>query len=92
VRGFSGAHVKDYMEASVPQFAVGEYWDSMAYDWEGVLDPNQVRCVGCLSVCLSVCQGLGAQRSPCGGQTDGPPRTAAVLPRVFRAPSLTLLK
>jgi hypothetical protein len=26
VRGFHGSHVKDYMEASTPQFSVGEYW------------------------------------------------------------------
>ena len=25
VRGFHGSHVKDYMEASAPQFAVGEW-------------------------------------------------------------------
>jgi len=24
VKGFHGSHVKDYMEASLPQFAVGE--------------------------------------------------------------------
>lgn len=31
VRGFWGGHVKDYMEATNPQFAVGEYWDALAY-------------------------------------------------------------
>ena len=40
VRGFWGGHVKDYMEATNPQFAVGEYWDSLAYNMDA-LDYNQ---------------------------------------------------
>ncbi|KAJ0901493.1 putative alpha-amylase [Helianthus annuus] len=32
VRGFSGEYVKDYIEASNPAFAIGEYWDSLAYE------------------------------------------------------------
>lgn len=35
--------MKDYLEASVPQFSVGEYWDTMAYDWDGTPAHNQVR-------------------------------------------------
>lgn len=35
VKGFHGSHVKDYMEASKPNFVVGEYWDSLAYEWDG---------------------------------------------------------
>ena len=35
VKGFHGSHIKDYMEASSPSFAVGEYWDTMVYDWDG---------------------------------------------------------
>ncbi|ESW29377.1 hypothetical protein PHAVU_002G065700 [Phaseolus vulgaris] len=31
VRGFWGGYVKDYIEASEPYFAVGEYWDSLSY-------------------------------------------------------------
>ncbi|XP_042010891.1 uncharacterized protein LOC121759393 isoform X2 [Salvia splendens] len=31
-RGFSGAYVKEYIEASNPAFAIGEYWDSLAYE------------------------------------------------------------
>lgn len=31
-RGFSGGHVKEYIEASNPAFAIGEYWDSLAYE------------------------------------------------------------
>lgn len=41
VRGFSGRHVKDYVEASNPVFVVGEYWDSLTYGWDGVMDYNQ---------------------------------------------------
>ena len=41
VRGFSGEAVREYMEASDPGFAVGEYWDTLAYNWEGVPEPNQ---------------------------------------------------
>ncbi|KAK9090846.1 hypothetical protein Sjap_024023 [Stephania japonica] len=32
VRGFSGGFVKEYIEASNPAFAIGEYWDSLAYE------------------------------------------------------------
>ncbi|KAK9105192.1 hypothetical protein Scep_022036 [Stephania cephalantha] len=32
VRGFSGSFVKEYIEASNPAFAIGEYWDSLAYE------------------------------------------------------------
>lgn len=32
VRGFSGTYVKEYIEVSNPAFAIGEYWDSLAYE------------------------------------------------------------
>lgn len=41
VKGFHGSHIKDYMEASSPQFAVGEYWDTMVYGWDGSPAHNQ---------------------------------------------------
>ena len=31
-RGFAGEYVKEYIEASNPAFAIGEYWDSLAYE------------------------------------------------------------
>ncbi|KAL3376469.1 hypothetical protein AABB24_003079 [Solanum stoloniferum] len=40
VRGFSGAYVKEYIEASNPAFSIGEYWDSLAYEG-GNLSYNQ---------------------------------------------------
>lgn len=40
VRGFWGGYVKDYLESSEPQFAVGEYWDSLNYTY-GEMDYNQ---------------------------------------------------
>ncbi|KAF5449701.1 hypothetical protein F2P56_030118 [Juglans regia] len=40
VRGFWGGYVKDYLEASAPLFAVGEYWDSLSYTY-GEMDHNQ---------------------------------------------------
>ncbi|XP_039063684.1 uncharacterized protein LOC120208473 [Hibiscus syriacus] len=40
VRGFSGTFVKEYIEASHPAFAIGEYWDCMAYE-NGNLSYNQ---------------------------------------------------
>ncbi|KAK9924938.1 hypothetical protein M0R45_033279 [Rubus argutus] len=40
VRGFSGTYVKEYIEASIPAFAIGEYWDSLAYE-NGTLCYNQ---------------------------------------------------
>ncbi|CAA6671705.1 unnamed protein product [Spirodela intermedia] len=40
VRGFWGGYVKDYLEASEPYFAVGEYWDSLSYTY-GQMDYSQ---------------------------------------------------
>ncbi|XP_065855387.1 uncharacterized protein [Euphorbia lathyris] len=40
VRGFSGTYVKEYIESSNPAFAIGEYWDSLAYE-NGSLCYNQ---------------------------------------------------
>nr|XP_010925057.1 alpha-amylase 3, chloroplastic [Elaeis guineensis] len=40
VRGFWGGYVKDYLEASEPSFAVGEFWDSLSYTY-GDMDHNQ---------------------------------------------------
>jgi hypothetical protein len=34
VRGFWGGHVKDYMEATQPGFAVGEFWDALDYKYD----------------------------------------------------------
>lgn len=34
VRGFSGKHVKEYLEASSPYFSVGEFWDTLAYCYD----------------------------------------------------------
>ncbi|XP_021299560.1 alpha-amylase 3, chloroplastic isoform X1 [Herrania umbratica] len=39
-RGFWGGYVKDYLDASEPYFAVGEYWDSLCYTY-GEMDHNQ---------------------------------------------------
>ncbi|TQD72841.1 hypothetical protein C1H46_041623 [Malus baccata] len=38
--GFSGTYVKEYIEASIPAFAIGEYWDSLDYE-NGNLCYNQ---------------------------------------------------
>ncbi|KAH9549463.1 hypothetical protein CY35_10G021500 [Sphagnum magellanicum] len=32
VRGFWGGYIKEYIEATKPAFAIGEYWDSLAYE------------------------------------------------------------
>ncbi|XP_020099176.1 alpha-amylase 3, chloroplastic isoform X1 [Ananas comosus] len=40
VRGFWGGYVKDYLEATEPFFAVGEYWDSLSYTYSE-MDYNQ---------------------------------------------------
>lgn len=40
VRGFWGGYVKDYILASEPYFAVGEYWDSLSYEY-GEMEYNQ---------------------------------------------------
>ena len=39
-RGFWGGYVKDYIDASEPYFAVGEYWDSLSYTY-GEMAHNQ---------------------------------------------------
>ena len=41
VKGFHGSHVKDYVEASSPDFTVGEYWDSLSYQLDGTPAHNQ---------------------------------------------------
>ena len=41
MRGFSGEHVAEYLEAASSTFTVGEYWDSLQYTG-GVPDFNQV--------------------------------------------------
>jgi len=40
VRGFWGGYVKDYLAATEPYFALGEYWDSLSYTY-GEMDHNQ---------------------------------------------------
>ena len=48
VRGFSGTHVKKYMEATDVHFAVGEYWDTLSYDYDQPQynqDPHRQRIV-----------------------------------------------
>lgn len=40
VRGFWGGYVKDYIDATLPYFAVGEYWDSLSYTY-GEMEYNQ---------------------------------------------------
>lgn len=32
MRGYSGVHAADYVAATSPAFAVGEFWDSLTYD------------------------------------------------------------
>ena len=43
VVGFDGNHVKDYLSNVHPRFAIGEYWDSMEYEYDGVLCYDQNR-------------------------------------------------
>ena len=48
VRGFSGTHVKKYLEATDVHFAVGEYWDTLSYDYDQPQynqDPHRQRIV-----------------------------------------------
>ncbi|KAI3433674.1 hypothetical protein D9Q98_003483 [Chlorella vulgaris] len=41
VKGFHGSHVRDYLQSSLPQFVVGEYWDSLSYGYDGTPNHNQ---------------------------------------------------
>lgn len=45
VRGYKGEYAKIYIDATVPEMAFGEYWDSCDYT-DGVLNYNQVRAGG----------------------------------------------
>ncbi|ESW11483.1 hypothetical protein PHAVU_008G033800 [Phaseolus vulgaris] len=48
VRGFSGTYVKEYIEASNPVFAIGEYWDSLGYEHGSLCynqDPHRQRII-----------------------------------------------
>lgn len=40
VRGYSGTYAKQYIDATVPEMAFGEYWDACDYS-DGVLNYNQ---------------------------------------------------
>ncbi|CAL5221418.1 g3605 [Coccomyxa viridis] len=40
VKGYSGEFVKEYLDATVPELAFGEYWDTCEYT-DGVLNYNQ---------------------------------------------------
>ena len=41
-QGYAGDFVREYVDATVPALAVGEYWDTCGYT-DGVLDYNQAR-------------------------------------------------
>ncbi|OAY35795.1 alpha-amylase [Manihot esculenta] len=41
VKGYAPSITKLYMEETLPEFAVGEKWDSLAYGQDGKPDPNQ---------------------------------------------------
>ena len=71
LQGFHGSHVKDYMEASVPQFAVGE-WPLCLLRLTGCTgkgrgsscsSANCDECV-CTRACLLVCMPLPSQPHP----------------------------
>jgi alpha-amylase len=40
VQGYDGKHVREYVDATVPEMAFGEYWDTCSYT-DGVLNYNQ---------------------------------------------------
>ena len=40
VKGYAGEHVAEYVNATVPEMAFGEYWDTCSYQ-DGVLSYNQ---------------------------------------------------
>ena len=42
VKGYPGRYVMEYIEASYPKMAVGEFWDDCAYT-DSKLEYNQVR-------------------------------------------------
>ncbi|KAI5079603.1 hypothetical protein GOP47_0005082 [Adiantum capillus-veneris] len=52
VRGFWGGYVKEYIEATAPAFAIGEYWDSLSYEGGNVCynqDAHRQRIVNWLN-------------------------------------------
>ena len=63
VKGYAGWHVRDYIQATSPQLAVGEFWDTCAYDEEGVLKPDQVPLPSSFALSL-LCQAVGSIHFP----------------------------
>eukprot|EP00850_Spirogloea_muscicola_P008783 SM000047S16922 [mRNA] locus=s47:695751:702301:- [translate_table: standard] len=59
VRGYWGGHVKEYIEASDPDFSVGEYWDSLSYTG-GRLNRNQDKHRQRIVKWLTACGGLSS--------------------------------
>ena len=45
VKGYGGRHVREYVEATQPDLAVGEFWDDCAYT-DSLLHQDQVRGLG----------------------------------------------
>ena len=41
VKGYPGSYLKQYIDASVPELAIGEFWDTCEYT-DSVLNYNQV--------------------------------------------------
>jgi hypothetical protein len=77
VKGFHGSHVKDYVEASSPDFTVGEYWDSLSYQLDGTPAHNQdahrqrivnwINAAGGLATAFGECRRRHGGSVSCGG-------------------------
>lgn len=62
-QGYEGRFVRDYVDATVPQMAFGEYWDTCSYT-DGVLNYNQdAHRQRTVDWCAGVLEGAGLLRS-----------------------------
>ena len=75
VRGFSGVHVKQYMEATLPSFSVGEYWDALTYRHDAPdynQDAHRQRIVNWINAAGGLAGGARAGAAPSPGRSRSP--------------------
>ncbi len=71
MKGFHGSRVRDYLEASQPEFVVGEYWDSLAYQFDGTpchnQDAHRQRIINWIEAAGGLATAFGEQRAGLAG-------------------------
>ena len=69
VKGYGGERVREYIEATQPQVAVGEFWDDCGYEGEhgNQLCANQVICLPKKALLMKAGAPAGCIRSSAPG-------------------------